>query len=161
MAAVVINYTLGGFKEIQPGLVTTGKTVIYGKEYQGSYNSEVLDELLAELRGEIAESSSAGQLTIVNYHQDDLEKRGMVKQFVGIVWSDSQKILGYDSLVIEEYNGAQFRIPVKPLVMPSPEKLKSLAEEMAENMTASLAGYSIEQYQDKTLVINFPFKSVD
>ena len=161
-AAVIINYVLGGFNKIEPGLVTTEKEVVYGREYEGRYNSEALDNLISELRTILSNSSSKGQLTIINYLRPDLEQRGTVKQFVGIIW-DKNKVTNsdYDSLILESYNGAQFRIPISPLVMPSPEKLKGLAETMAVDMSSSLAGYSVEQYQDRTLVINFPFKSAD
>jgi len=160
-AALVINFVLGGFEAIEPGLVTSEKVIVYGRLYEGRYNSEALDELLAELRSTITNSGEPGQLTIINYHQAELEKRGTVKQFIGIIWQQSSAPSAYDSLVIEPYNGAQFRIPVKPLVMPSPEKLRGLAEALATDMNTSLAGYSVEQYQDKNLVINFPFSPLD
>ena len=160
-AALIINFAMGGFATIEPGLVTTEKVVIYGRNYEGRYNSQALDELIAELRQVIVGSAQPGQLTIINYHQVELEKRGTVKQFVGIIWQKPMQTSAYDSLVIDPYNAAQFRIPVKPLVMPSPEKLRGLAEDMAEQMNRALAGYSVEQYLDKTLVINFPFRSAD
>lgn len=158
VAALVINYSLGGFKPIEPGLITTQKVTVYGRIYEGRYNSEALDELISELQTQLASSNKQGQLTIINYLQPELEKRGTVKQFVGIIWQDELATMSYDSLVLEPYNAAQFRIPVRPLVMPSPEKLMGLAEDLAEEMNTTLKGYSVEQYQDKTLVINFPLK---
>lgn len=161
LAGLIINYSLGGFKPVEPGLISVDATTIYGRWYEGRYNSETLDELLGELRAKIAESNIPGQITIVNYLQPELEKRGTVKQFVGIIWQAKPAEITYDSLILEAYNGAQFSIPVRPLVMPSPEKLKRLAESMAADTGTLLAGYSIEQYQDKTLVINFPFTEAD
>jgi hypothetical protein len=160
-AALIINYVLGGFKPVDSGLITSEKMIIYGQAYEGRYNSTALDELISELRGQIENTEAEGQLIIVNYLQPELEKRGTVSQFVGIAWDAVPLGISYDSLVLEPYNGAQFRIPVKPLIMPSPEKLKGLAETMANDMNASLAGYSVEQYQDRTLIINFPFKTSD
>lgn len=159
LAAVVINYSLGGFEGVEPGLITSTKVVVYGKTYEGQYNSAALDELLDELRAAIDANEAQGRLTIINYHQPELEKRGTVKQFVGITWAGQPGSEDYDSLVVEPYNGVQFRIPVRPLVMPSPEKLRDQAAVMAAEMQTTLAGYSLEQYQDKTLVINFPFKA--
>jgi hypothetical protein len=158
VAALVINYALGGFKPIEPGLITTQEVTVYGRYYEGRYNSEALDELISELQTQLASSHEQGQLTIINYLQPELEKRGTVKQFVGIIWQDELANRSYDSLVLEPYNAAQFRIPVRPLVMPSPEKLMGLAEDLAEEMNTTLQGYSVEQYQDKTLIINFPLK---
>lgn len=158
IAAIIINYSLGGFKTITPELISSNQQVIYGKAYEGSYNSELLDELMLDLRGSLAGSNNQGQLVIVNYIEPELEKRGTVKQFLGIIWADEPENNDYDSLIIGAYNGVQFTVPVQPLVMPSPEKMQGLAEDFAMNMQSTLAGFSIEQYQDKTLVINFPFE---
>lgn len=159
LAAVVINFSLGGFDAVEQGLITSDKVVIYGQEYEGRYNSKTLDELLNKFRTTLDNNQGQGRLTIVNYHQPELEQRGTVKQFVGIIWEGRPLQNNYDSLVVEAYNGAQFRIPVKPIVMPSPEKLRDQAVEMAIEMSTSLAGYSVEQYEDKMLIINFPFKA--
>ena len=84
----------------------------------------------------------------------------MIRQFVGIAWENNvnNTIEPLDSLIIEPYNGFQFRIPIKPLVMPSPEKLKRLSNEAAELMEKELQDYSIEQYKDHLLIINYPLK---
>ena len=63
-----------------------------------------------------------------------------------------------ESLTIDGYNGLQFRIPIRPLVMPSPEKLKKLAAEAASEMEGILMDFSIEQYKDQVLINNFPLK---
>ena len=50
------------------------------------------------------------------------------------------------------------QFPIQPLVMPSPEKLKRMANEAAELMAGELQGYSIEQYKERFLIINYPLK---
>jgi hypothetical protein len=160
LAGIVINYSLGGFKNIEPQLISTHDTIIYGVFYEGGHSSDSLNNQIAYYRNLLSESNQPGNLTIVNYAQLNLEKRGMVKQFIGIEWENninrSNKPL--DSLRIKSYNGFQFRIPIKPLVMPSPEKLKRLVNEATELMDGELQGYSIEQYKDRLLIINFPLK---
>ena len=160
LAGIVINYSLGGFKNVEPQLISTHDTIIYGLLYQGGHSSDSLNHQIAHYRKILSESNQPGILTIVNYVQSNLEKRGMVKQFIGIEWeknvNSSNKPL--DSLIIKSYNGFQFRIPIQPLVMPSPEKLKQLASEAAELMEGELQAYSIEQYKDRFLIINFPLK---
>lgn len=158
IAAVIINYTLGGFEPVSPELISNDKQVVYGRAYEGSYSSETLDYLINELRQVLANYNNEGQLVIINYIEPELEKRGTVKQFVGIIWDRQPQNNDYDSLLIEAYNGVQFAVRVKPLVMPSPEKLQAMAEDFAKNMESSLAGYSIEQYHDGTLIINYPFE---
>jgi len=160
LGGIVINYSLGGFKPIEPTLVSTHGTTIYGLLYEGGHASDSLENQVSCLRKTISESNQSGTLTIVNYNQPELEKRGMIKQFLGIEWTDNDhnKSQSLDTLFIAGYNGFQFRIPIKPLVMPSPEKLKKLAEEASQSMAGELQGYSIEQYIDGTLIINFPLK---
>lgn len=160
LAGIVINYTLGGFKQIEPQLISTHDTIIYGLLYEGGHASDSLNEQISNYRKILNESNQPGTLTIVNYIQSNLEKRGMVKQFIGIEWGNNVNHLNnpLDSLNIKSYNGFQFRIPIKPLVMPSPEKLQRLANEAAELMDGELQGYSIEQYEDRLLIINFPLK---
>lgn len=160
LAGIVINYSLGGFKNIEPQLISTHNNIIYGFLYEGGHSSDSLNNQIAYYRSVLNKSNQPGTLTIINYTQLNLEKRGMVKQFIGIEWENninhSNKPL--DSLIIKPYNGFQFRIPIKPLVMPSPEKLKRLANEAAELMEGELQGHSIEQYKDRLLIINFPLK---
>ena len=160
LAGIVINYSLGGFKQIEPELISTHSTVIYGSLYEGGHSSDSLTNLIAHIDKILTETGRKGTLTIVNYIQEKLEKRGMVKQFVGIEWEKNTDnlMLPLDSIIISPYNGFQFRLPIKPLVMPSPEKLKSLAREAAELMDGELQGFSIEQYRDRLLIINFPLK---
>lgn len=160
LAGIVINYSLGGFKSIEPALISTQGTIIYGSLYEGSHDSDSLNNQISYFRKLLTESRVPGTLTIVNYIQPGLEKRGMIRQFVGIEWENNidNNNQPLDSLIIEPYNGFQFRIPIKPLVMPSPEKLKRLALEAAESMDGELQAYSIEQYKDRLLIINFALK---
>ena len=160
LAGVVINYSLGGFSQIEPELVSTQGTIIYGSLYEGSHSSDSLNDQVTHYRKILTESGQSGTLTIVNYIQPSFEKRGMIRQFVGIAWENNvnNTIEQLDSLIIEPYNGFQFRIPIKPLVMPSPEKLKRLSNEAAELMEKELQDYSIEQYKDHLLIINYPLK---
>jgi hypothetical protein len=157
---IVINYSLGGFKQIEPELVSSPATTIYGLLYEGGHSSDSLENQVLRLRKILSASEQSGVLTIVNYNQSSLEKRGMIKQFIGIEWAQNGKNLSQslDSLVIDGYNGFQFRIPIKPLVMPSPEKLKNLAEEASQSMAGKLQGFSIEQYKDGFLIINYPLE---
>ncbi len=160
ITGIVINFTLGGFEPIEPVLVSARETQLYGWPYEGYHASDSLDRQVERLREILGASNRPGTLTIVNYLQPDLEKRGVVKQFVGIAWDTApeQNPLGLDTLTIPAYNGFQFSITLKPLVMPSPEKLKRMAREAAKTMEGQLQDISIEQYKDQTLVVNFPLK---
>lgn len=160
LAGVVINYSLGGFKPIEPGLISSNGVTLYGWSYEGSYASDSLDNQIKVLRNIIDDADQQGMLTVVNYIQPSLEKRGVVKQFIGIEWltPNYSNPGDLDSLVVEPYNGIQFVIPIKPLVMPSPEKLKILATEAALKMNTELVNLSIEQYKDGALIISYPLK---
>jgi hypothetical protein len=160
IAGVVINYSLGGFKPIEPGLISSNGVTLYGWHYEGSYSSDSINNQIETLRNIINDADREGVLTIVNYIDPDLEKRGVVQQFIGIEWiikNDSNNN-DLDSLIIQPYNGIQFNVPIKPLVMPSPEKLKNLAFEAAKEMNTELLNFSIEQYKGRSLILNFPLK---
>ena len=86
LASIVINYSLGGFKQIEPELISTHSTIIYGSLYEGGHSSDSLNNLITHYQKILTESGQPGTLTIVNYIQEKLEKRGLVKQFVGIQW---------------------------------------------------------------------------
>ena len=158
ITGIVVNFTLGGFEPIEPVLISAHKTRLYGWHYEGYHASDSLDRQVEKLRDILAATGQPGTLTIVNYLQPELEKRGVVKQFVGIDWGNTSYTNDYklDTLSIAAYNGFQFVISIKPLVMPSPEKLKRMAREAAKNMDAQLQDISIEQYKNKTLIVNFP-----
>jgi hypothetical protein len=160
LAGIIINYSLGGFKQIEPQLISTDNTMIYGLLYEGGHASDSLNNQIANYRKILSEAKQPGTITIVNYVQPNLEKRGMIKQFIGIEWENNINSSNdpLDSLIIKPYSGFQFRIPIRPLVMPSPEKMKRLANEAAELMEGDLQDYSIEQYNDGLLIINFPLK---
>lgn len=160
LTGLVINALLGGFDPVEPVLVSTNETILYGWPYEGGYDSDSLNNRVDNLREILSRSNAAGQLTIVNYIEPTLEKRGMVKEFIGIEWKDlpAQTAAQFDTLKLTAYNGFQFVVPIKPLVMPSPVRLKKLAEEAAKSMNSELLGYSIEQYKNNSLVINYPLK---
>ena len=160
IAGVVINYSLGGFNPIVPGLVSSNGVTLYGWNYEGRYSSETVDKHIETLRDILNKTDQEGVLTIVNYIKPDLEKRGVVQQFIGIEWinKNSPNTNDLDSLIIQPYNGIQFNVPIKPLVMPSPEKLKTLALEAAKEMDTELLYFSIEQYKDKSLILSFPLR---
>ncbi len=157
---LVINYSLGGFETIKPNIISTYNTTIYGFLYEGSHASDSLANQVALLRKILDDGDIIGTLTIVNYIQPALEKRGVIRQFIGIETEHylTHNRYSLDSLKINSYNGIQFRIPIRPLVMPSPEKLKKLAKEAAISMNSELASYSIEYYKDKFLITNFPLQ---
>jgi hypothetical protein len=159
-AGVIINYSLGGFKPITPELISTPDITLYGWTYEGNYASDSLNSQIELLRSIIKENNNTGILTIANYMIPELEKRGVVRQFIGIEWINENgfSIENLDSLHINSFSGIQFKIPIKPIVMPNPEKLKALAEGTAEAMNTSLQGFSLEQYKDKSLILNFPLK---
>ena len=160
VAGILINYSFGGFEPIESTMISNPQTIIYGRFYEGSHSSDLLEKQLADLRKILKDPGNKGTLTIVNYINATLEQKGMVKQFLGIEGKKNLPYQAYelDSLVIDAYDGIQIIIPMKPLVMPSPEKLKKLAEKTAEIKGNKLRGYSIEQYKNQTLVINFPLK---
>ncbi len=160
IAGVLINYILGGFDPLNAEVVEQPAMVLYGWPYEGSYKSAALDEQVEKLRQMVQQSPDSGTLTIVNYLQPELEKKGMVRQFTGIVWQQRQTGTGaMDTLQLAGGEAIRFRLKIRPLIMPTPEKLTRLAASKAAQMESTLAGYSIEQYVNDALIVTFPLKT--
>ena len=102
LAGIVINFSLGGFKPIEPELVSTKGVTIYGALYEGGHSSDLLSNQISYYQGLLDGSDQLGTLTIINYIQPDLEKRGVIKQYIGIEWinegNDREELI--DSLFI-------------------------------------------------------------
>lgn len=159
LSGLAINYFLGGFNRPELMKGTMNEMTIHGMPYEGRYASDSLDNMIDWLQSQIDTTGIPGSLVIVNYLQEDLEKRGVVKQFVGLVADQGIEFKHpLDTLVLPASETIQFTIPVNPLVMPSPEKLKKMAIDEAEKNQVSLVGYSIEQYRNRKLIVSFPAK---
>jgi len=100
IAGVLINYLLGGFDPLNAEVVEQPAMVLYGWPYEGSYKSAALDEQIEKLRQMVRQSADSGTLTIVNFLQPELEKKGMVRQFTGIVWHLRQTGAGSTATII-------------------------------------------------------------
>ncbi|MEN8248585.1 MAG: hypothetical protein ABFS32_06610, partial [Bacteroidota bacterium] len=85
LGGLAVNYMLGGFKKIKSEQVSINSMAVYGKHYEGRFASDSLDNIIELLQAQIETPDTSGSLVIVNYLQEDLEKRGIVKQFVGII----------------------------------------------------------------------------
>ena len=73
IAGVVVNYSLGGFKPIVPGLVSSNGVTLYGWHYEGRYSSETVDKHIETLQDILNNTDQEGVLTIVNYIKPDLK----------------------------------------------------------------------------------------
>lgn len=159
LVGLVINSMLGGFKEVDVQLVQVDNYRIYGKSFSGRYDSEELTQLVEQVRGFVLDGTLNGDLVIVNYMNERQEKRGDVEQFVGVLSSDEEQRIelpGFESRVIITSQAMEAQIDIAKLIMPSPEKVKNKANELADELGLSLMKLSIEQYADKKLIIRYP-----
>lgn len=159
LVGLVINSMLGGFKEVDVQLVQVDNFRIYGKSFSGRYDSEELTQLVEQVRGIVLDGTLKGDLVIVNYMNERQEKRGDVEQFVGVLTSDEEQrieLSGFESRVIITSQAMEAQIDIAKLIMPSPEKVKNKANELADELGLSLMKLSIEQYADKKLIIRYP-----
>lgn len=158
VAGVLLNYKFGGFKKTKPQLVNVSDYTIYGSSFEGSYKSNGLTNLVDDMRAIQSKMDATTSVVIVNYIDEAKETLGIVSNFVGImgVLMDA-KLEKLEKRNIKAKQAIRMVVKINPLVMPSPEKIKALAYEVAKNKGLELQELSIEQYrEDGTLVIDFP-----
>ena len=160
LLALVINYSLDGFKAIEPELVEVDDYIVYGNPYEGSYKSNWLKNMVEEMRTLQQEITDSSDLVIINYIHEAKETVGDINNFVGLSIKNerSNTALGkLEKRVIKASKAIRLKVKIQPMVMPSPEKIKTLAFDYATNNGLELQQISIEKYSiDGMLVIEFP-----
>ncbi|MCF6351510.1 MAG: hypothetical protein L3J06_00725 [Cyclobacteriaceae bacterium] len=159
IGGVLFNYKLGGFDAVKPHLVDVQDYVVHGSNYKGSYKSNALNSLVDTMRIRQKTLNTEASITIINYIDEAKETLGIVSNFVGLsgVSASNEELIGLEKRVIKATKSVRIIVKIKPLVMPSPEKIKAAAFEFAEGNGLELQKLSIEQYSTKgNLVIDFP-----
>ena len=162
IVGLLINNLLGGFTAVKPQIIEVKDYTVYGAVFEGNYKSNSLNELVDDMRDHQTNLKQSSDLIIINYFNDPKETLGILHNFVGI--NTTQQIT--DSLVnslekriIYASQAIRIEVPIKPLVMPSPEKVKKIAFDFAKEQNLELQDFSIEQYSDNgMLVVEFPVK---
>lgn len=147
---------------MEVAIVNVPDYYIYGQRFEGRYDSDKLVELVETMRIRLENEELEGELVIVNYFDDRREKRGDLLQFIGALNNEESfinKNAGLELLKLENDRAIESTINIVKLVMPSPEKIKNQAFELAESENLTLAPYSIERYADKQLIIQFPIEN--
>lgn len=158
---LLINYTLGGFATVKTEKVEVNDYIIYGIAFEGSYKSNELDDLVGSMQKRQQEFNGAADVIIVNYFNEDKEKIGLVNNFVGLRFHSAEpdSITGLEKRVLKAKQALRSKVNVRPLVMPSPEKIKKKAFDLAEETGIQLQPLSIEQYKNTgVLQVEFPIK---
>ena len=162
-AGLLINYILGGFAQVLPQVVQVDNYVVYGAEYEGSYKSARLGNMVEEMRSYQGEIDSKTDVVIINYIDEAKETLGIVTNFVGLSLKNSAEKIEIDpqeKRIIRASKSIRIKVAVKPLVMPSPEKIKAMAFKLAQEKGYKLQNISIEQYNESgMLIIDFPIKN--
>ena len=162
IVGLLINNLLGGFSPIKPQIVSVKDYTIYGAMFEGNYKSNDLNELVDKMRKQQTNFTQSSELVIINYFNEPKETIGLLHNFVGIktahLVSDSL-VIGLEKRTIPALQAIRVEVPIKPLVMPSPEKVKKIAFDYAKQQKVELQNFSIEQYTDNgMLVVEFPVK---
>ncbi len=161
IVGMFLNYKFGGFEKTEPQLVEVSDYTIYGASYEGSYKSNALSSLVSKMQKLQKNMDANTNVVLVNYIDEAKETLGIVSNFVGIV-AELEVGSGLEKLekkTIKAQRAIRIAVKINPLAMPSPEKIRALAFEMAAKEGLVLQNLSIEQYQnDGTLIIDFPVK---
>ncbi len=158
-AGVLINYKFGGFDKVEPQLIEVNDYIIYGRNYEGSYKSNALNSLVNDMRLQQEQLNPKANVVIVNYIDEAKETLGIVSNFVGLsgVATPNEELIGLEKRVIKASKSVRVVVKIKPLAMPSPEKIKAKAFKLAKEEGLELQNLSIEQYNENgTLIIDFP-----
>ena len=161
LGALVVNTMLGGFDKVEVELVEVNGYHIYGQPFSGRYNSDELEGMIAMARKLVNDNTLEGELVIVNYVDEKSEKRGEVKQFVGVQLNDTTGLVqleNFELLTIKTRQAVEARIGVRKLVMPSPEKIKKSSVAMAQENNLELMKMSIETYMGQHLIVHYPIQ---
>lgn len=158
---ILINYSLGGFATVEPYLIEVKGYTIYGTEYKGSYKGDKLGVLINELKILQPLLEVDTDVTIINYIDKEQETIGNITNFVGLQLNENvgttSGLENLEKRTIAATKAVRLNVKVKPLVMPSPEKIKKIAFEYASKEGLQLQQYSIERYSsDGILIIEFP-----
>lgn len=119
---------------------------IAGKYYEGKYGDRELEKVFMSIRGLKENESMPGDLAIV-YYGDPLKEKGKVKNFVGIVISDTQEVP--DTLEIRTFSPEYLitaDIHSHPAVMPTPDDIRERMEEVATEKGYELDSIFMEKY---------------
>ncbi len=161
IGALILNNILGGFQDVESNIVEVDAYKIYGQAFSGKYDSDQLSDIVTRTRELLADKTLHGDLVIVNYFDFKAEKRGVVNQFIGVQLSEGEEpgsVEGYELRTIEAKRVVETVIGVKKLVMPSPEKIKQKANELARINGMELMDLSIETYKNQHLIIHIPVR---
>jgi hypothetical protein len=160
IGGIAINYSLGGFTKVEPKLIEVNNYVIYGTAFEGSYKSDELTILVDNMRNHQLQIANNTDLVVVNYIDDTKETIGKISNFVGLVpdkdfnFNEPEE---FEKRIIRATRAIRIEVKIKPLVMPSPEKIKNTAIEFAIANKLKLQNLSIEKYQENgVLVVEFP-----
>ncbi len=152
-------FTLGGFDPVEVFVMKgTGRTVI-GKEYIEAYDYDAFGKKMKETRAAIDSGRLKGMLTVVMYEDERIGKDS-VHYFLGASVDEISDVLrlpaGYDYVEFRTNKLFKVFLTQHPLVLPSPQEIRELAQVKAIEEGTVLQPFSFEMYyEDESLSIEF------
>ena len=152
-------YTLGGFDSVEVFVMGGKERTIIGKEYIEAYDYDGFGKKMKETRAAIDSGKLKGMLTVVFFENENIGKDS-VHYFLGASVDEISDVLrlpaGYDYKEFSTSKLFKVFLAQHPLVMPSPEEIRELAESKAIEEGEMLHPYSFElYYEDKSLSVEF------
>ncbi len=152
-------YTLGGFDPVDVFVMEgKGRTVI-GKEYIEKYDYDAFGEKMKETRASIDSGKLRGMLTVVMFENEEIGKDS-IHYFLGASVDEISDVLrlpaGYDYQEFRTDKLFKIFLTQHPLVMPTPDEMKELAQIKAIEEGEVLQPFSFElYYEDESLSVEF------
>lgn len=156
---VYLFFQLGGLDNVELSLNHIDESYISGKYFEGKYNDGRLEDLYFEVKDKLDKGVAEGELVVVNYRlSTDSTEQGWVKQFIGVrLKSVNDTVEGFQMFTLPGGKIIRAKVSAHNLVMPKPDKIEELVQQMAIEQKAVLGGYTVEQYMsDRELHIDTP-----
>ena len=152
-------FTLGGFDPVEVFVMKGTDRTVIGKEYIEAYDYDAFGSRMRETRAAIDSGKLKGMLTVVFFESESIGKDS-VHYFLGASIDEISDVLrlpaGYDYKEFRTNKLFKVFLTQHPLVMPSPEEIRELAQVKAIEEGAVLQPFSFElYYQDGSLSAEF------
>lgn len=157
MAIPVVYGWLGGFKPLKVEVVPVQNYLFQGRSFEGSYQSDTLQQYFQEMKAFIAQADSKSPIIMI-FDQEPQGKRGKVEGFIGVpVAERSLQGENWELREIPSREAIRVSKDCHSTLMPNPRKIETLIQEFLEENSRQIRPFNIEfYYPDNRLVIERP-----
>jgi len=150
-----IYFILGGFESIRVVRSNNNHYSIAGKTIRGIGTYEEEKMLWEEVKGLIDSKKLLGDLCVINYTPDTLQ-RHEVFRVVGVLLNEDVALIpaGYSVTEIEAETSFLAALTMHPLVRPNSDRMNSLLTSFADSLGFTVRDFILERhYPDNSMLV--------